>query len=434
MLMVYTTRVTPRVEYIFELILDNLLGIDYAITSLTEVYLKHQGPKINYSEKNISSGELFLKASDLLFRNTIEEQKFNKTNYRDYVVPFAVQGDVFPFDIFAAAFYLVNRYEEYLPFAPDKHGRFKATDSFAYQNGFLHQPVINQWAIDLKNALKTLYPDLDFKEQSYFHQPTIDVDMAYAFRNKGFFRWMGMSAKALIQGNFSRFKHIQNAVFGVNDDPFDRFQFLKELHEIHKLKPAYFFLLGDYGGFDKNNSHRNASFRNMIKIISEQAKVGIHPSYISFKKPKRIAIEKSRLERIIGGPIYISRQHYLKIKFPDTYRTLLDLEIEAEYSMGYASQLGFRASIASPFYFYDVHKEEKSSLKIYPFALMDVTLKNYLKLSAQEALIESKKIIDQVKKVNGMLVTLWHNESLSENEEWKGWLDVYEEIISYSSE
>lgn len=434
MLLVYATRVSPRVEYIFDLILGTLLGLEYALTSNAADFKNHPGAKINYSEKPISRDELFLEASDLLLRNSIERQKFTKCTYQGYVVPFAVNSGTFPFDLFAAAFYLISRYEEYLPFSPDAHGRFKAEDSFAYQNGFLHLPVINQWAIDLKNELKTLYPELKFEEQEYYHLPTIDVDMAYAFRNKGFFRWMGMSAKALLHFNFARFAHIQKAVFGVTDDPYDRFQFLKELHEIHKLKPVYFFLLGNYGGFDKNNSHRNASFRKLIKTISEHAKVGIHPSYFSTKKPSKIAIEKSRLERIIGKSTYVSRQHFLKIKFPDTYRQLLELGIEAEYSMGYASQIGFRASIASPFYFYDLIKEEKTSLKIFPFAVMDVTLKNYLQLSPEEAIEKTKSIINQIKEVNGVLVSLWHNESLSENDEWKGWLGVYEEIISYSSE
>ena len=29
-----------------------------------------------------------------------------------------------PFDVFAASFFLVSRYEEYLEFQPDAHGRF----------------------------------------------------------------------------------------------------------------------------------------------------------------------------------------------------------------------------------------------------------------------------------------------------------------------
>jgi hypothetical protein len=45
-------------------------------------------------------------------------------------------GDL-PFDPLAATFYLVSRYEEYLPFIPDEHGRFPAKQSFAFSNGFL---------------------------------------------------------------------------------------------------------------------------------------------------------------------------------------------------------------------------------------------------------------------------------------------------------
>ena len=48
--------------------------------------------------------------------------------------------------------------------------------------------------------------------------------------------------------------------------------------------------------------------------------------------------------------------------------------------------------------------------------------------------IDPKTIIDSVKKVNGTLVTLWHNESLSSIYPWIGWQSIYEEMIQYIME
>ena len=42
-----------------------------------------------------------------------------------------------PFDIFAASFFLVSRYEEYLEYQPDEYGRYQASSSLAFKNGFL---------------------------------------------------------------------------------------------------------------------------------------------------------------------------------------------------------------------------------------------------------------------------------------------------------
>jgi hypothetical protein len=63
--------------------------------------------------------------------------------------------------------------------------------------------------------------------------------------------------------------------------------------------------------------------------------------------------------------------------------------------------------------FYDLSKEEETELKIFPFQIMDATLNKYLKLSENEAISNIEKIVNKVKEVNGTFISLWHNESLS---------------------
>ena len=98
--------------------------------------------------------------------------------------------------------------------------------------------------------------------------------------------------------------------------------------------------------------------------------------------------------------------------------------------MGYASEIGFRASICRPFMFYDLDLDTETKLQLTPFMLMDNTLKDYMKLSPDEAIERSEKLIDEVKKVNGTFVTLWHNHSVNDRDEWAGWRRVYEWIIN----
>ena len=71
--------------------------------------------------------------------------------------------------------------------------------------------------------------------------------------------------------------------------------------------------------------------------------------------------EKNRLEGITNMQTKRSRQHYLRFSLPETYQQLIDLEIEEDYSMGYASHVGFRASTCTPFYFYDLDFEIQTS-------------------------------------------------------------------------
>ena len=59
------------------------------------------------------------------------------------------------FDIFGAAFYLISRYEEYLPHTKDNHHRYLAYQSLAYQQHFLELPLVNIWAVELKKVIET---------------------------------------------------------------------------------------------------------------------------------------------------------------------------------------------------------------------------------------------------------------------------------------
>jgi hypothetical protein len=61
---------------------------------------------------------------------------------------------------------------------------------------------------------------------------------------------------------------------------------------------------------------------------------------------------------------------------------------------------------------------------------MDGTLFDYKKFdpaSSQEVIL---KIIQETRKVGGLFVSIWHNTSLLDNEEWKGWREVFEYMVS----
>ena len=221
-------------------------------------------------------------------------------------------------------------------------------------------------------------------------------------------------------------------LFGNETDPYDTFNFQFSLHEKFQLKPIYFFLLGDDGKFDKNISWRNDELQKLIKKISEKIEIGIHSSFASNDQSEKVRTEIDRLSRITGKKIIRNRQHFLKLQFPSTYQTLYANGISEDYTMGYSSQIGFRAGIASPYRYYDLEKEEATGLVIYPFAVMDASLHYYLKLTPVEALEKCRQIVDEVKKVNGYLILLAHNDLISDEGPWIGWREKFEELIKYA--
>ena len=230
------------------------------------------------------------------------------------------------------------------------------------------------------------------------------------------------------------------------NDPEHTFEYLEKLHKDHNLNPIFFWLLGDYATYDKNIDWDNKNLQRLIRKIAAQYQVGIHPSYQSNSDFEILKKEIQRLETIVkdtAPPQYsgfkttkISRQHYLKLTFPETYRNLLAAGITEDYTMGYADDIGFRAGIATPYFWYDLEREQATNLKIHPFAFMEVTIKEYLNLSPEEALEQVRPLIEATKEVGGTLITLWHNSTLTDSNapyetgsNWAGWRKVYEGIL-----
>jgi hypothetical protein len=66
---------------------------------------------------------------------------------------------------------------------------------------------------------------------------------------------------------------------------------------------------------------------------------------------------------------------------------------------------------------------------IHPFAVMDGTLCDYMKLTPEQAIKTIVELIGEVRKVGGTFIPLWHNSTLNNEGEWKGWLEVYVKMV-----
>jgi len=202
-----------------------------------------------------------------------------------------------------------------------------------------------------------------------------------------------------------------------------------KLQQQFNYRPIYFVLLADYGINDKNIPYTNRYFRQLIRYLADYADIGIHPSYASSIEPSLMVMETARLAKMLKREVELSRQHFLKLSLPETYRNLINNDITHDYTMGYAEVPGFRASICTEFPFFDLDQDVQTNLIIHPFAVMDGTLHDYMKLTPQKAITCIRELIGEVKKVGGTFMPLWHNSTLNDSGEWKGWLRVYTEMV-----
>ena len=433
-MLILVPKITNRLFYIFELVLKEELGIDFKFTTDEEKFLSYNGAKLHYGTTPLNEEPgLFQQAVKLLFERDIYDQDLKICDFNDTKAIYPVFNDKssFSFDIFAASFYIISRYEEYLPHVSDIYNRFQPQDSILYKMEVIEKPIINIWAVELGKKIIARYPEIQLKKKTFKFIPTYDIDAAWAYKNKGIFRTTAAFAKDILFFNKKEFKERWAVLRDKKIDPFDTFDYQIELQKELKLKPLYFILCGDYNTNDKNISIRNKEFQNLIKRLGDYALVGIHPSFSSYLKKDVVKEEISRLSEVLNREVTMSRQHFLRLSLPTTYQILIELDVTDDYSMGYASQAGFRAGYAGTFQFFDLENDIKTKLNIHPFALMDGTMRDYLDLDVYESYEKAKKLVDEVKNVNGTFILLWHNETLSGEKRWEGWITLYRKILDY---
>ena len=423
MLLVYSDITSSRLQYTCDFIFKEQFGIDYKITIDSESFRNHAGAKINYSNSRMEDAYT-IKSQSLLFEQDIKEQTINCVDLNNYKAFFKTSDSDFPFDIFAAIFYLLSRYEEYLPHEKDMYGRFAHENSIAFKEGFLNKPVINIWLTDFSSSLKKIFPALTFKTKTFNFLPTYDIDIAYSFKHKGFIRNLGGFIKSPSLERLA-------VLAGLKKDPFNSFDFMDKLHTEFNLNPVYFFLVATSGSlYDKNISPYSNAMWQLIKRHAKKYRSGLHPSWRSNNNFSILLKEKKILETAGKMEVNISRQHYLKMSMPQTYQELIKAGIEADYSMGYGSINGFRASVASTFYWYDLTTEKTTSLQLYPFCYMDANSFYEQDLDAGQALEELQYYLNECKKVNGFFISIFHNNFLGTDKQFTGWKEMYTKFIS----
>lgn len=428
MITVFATHITNRLRYIFELYFEELLRIPVSFTSDEDMFRAEPGVKLNYSGKHPEPCPLHLHPHALLFQTGINYQNLDGIPCNEQLCLFKTSADSFlPFDPFAAGFYLVTRYEEYLERQFGKHGRYPAKHSILSRNKVLEQPVVNQWARLIAAKIEEYYPDCRIPKSRFDFRVTIDVDNAWAYKNKSLGRLAGASFKSLIRGRFREANERLQIWAGKGHDPYDTYDYICKQFKGDEASLQFFFLVGKPGTYDRNISNQNDEFRRLIGELGADYKVGLHPSYRSNRAEGELQNERRVLEEIVGKPVVTSRQHFLKLLFPSTYRRLIKAGIKEDYTLGYAECIGFRAGIAAPFWFYDLNEEQKTNLRIFPFQYMDISLRDYMGLSPDEALLRIEKMMLEVGKSGGTFISLWHNESLCNSGQWAGWRRVFEQ-------
>jgi len=429
LLLVYTHKITPRLTYIFKHIFVRILHIPIAFTTKVEEFVAHSGPKITYTKTALGK-EFYIKNNSLLFDQGINDVVIKVNNWDDVACFFqAGEQSSIPYDVFAASFYLISRYEEYQPHVADSNERFSADNSLAFQHDFLETPVVDIWAYKLLDALKLKYPDYPFPKRKAQFISTINVNNAFAYKHKGVIRNIAGFFRDLFKFRLRSIGRRFLVLLGFREDPYDTYDKIITLAKKNRIKTIFFFLFSEYTTYDKNVSYANTGYKLLIKSIIDYAPFGQLFSYYTLRNSQKLNREKKQFENLVNRPVLKSRQFYNRFEVPKTYQNLIDMGITEDYSMGYHTHCGFRAGTCTPFYFYDLDYEIQTPLKVYSFAILDEDFQDRKQLTPKETLLKIYTLQHEVQKVNGTFVSIFHNAILSDLQENKDWIDVYEKTL-----
>jgi len=422
----------PERSYIINVIFKEFLGIEIQIILNTN--LTHYEIKSNRLSKKIIFPDLFFgKINDNYLKNKyIPKHVYNfQSSFTGKMIP-VIYGYCerienkteiyFGIDIFASAFFMLTRWEEYANFSRDKHNRFPATASVAYKNNFLHRPVVNEYIEFLWNLLKYLGYKGERKRRNFQVIPTHDID-SFSFSNntpKYFLHDL------IIKRNLSILaKRMKSFV----RDPFHTFDYLMDISEQYNTQSRFYFMAGKNHPNDPPKYYNTRKFRRLVDRINQRGHlIGYHGSYNTYNDPNLFMEEKSRLEDYIKAPIVEGRQHFLRFSVPQTWNIWDKAGMQIDSTMSYADHEGFRTGVCYDYPVFDIIQRKQLNIWERPLIFMEGSLINYQNVPPETFLQKIEYYSNTVRKYQGNFVFLWHNSSFNFGI-WENYQDLYENFF-----
>ena len=406
----------PEKEYALHVILREMLGFDYHIKYLegsNHVIRLPNGAELKFEDW----------FSNLEFSNPDSfGEQLSKSGLINPQIPKSLN---LPFpDLFAASFFMLSRWEETASQIRDEHGRFPAEQSLAWQQGFLHRPVVNEWADWLWELLVQLGWQGERKRRTFQISISCDVDHPRLW-------WSSLDRVKTLTGAIIKRGNFNEAVYWVKNhflqrkDPFDVFDEWLDLLEKNEIIAQFNFMGERPRSSDCWYPLQHPFVKNLMEKIAECGhKIGFHPSYEAFDNQPVFNQELDSLRRVSPLEITAGRQHYLRFAAPKTWQMWETAGLLEDCTLGYPEAEGFRCGICHDFPVFDTVQRTMLNLREKPLVAMDVTLAQYRRYTPEQAVERLSELRRATEKHGGDFTLLWHNSSWN-TPFWQDWKSVF---------
>ena len=433
MICIYTDKYTNRLKYVADHIFKRILGQSVNIVNKVEdLPTLSACPLIVYSETLKVKGALHIVPNGLLFKKGVREYDITMNTWEGVKTFFATKGGDIPFDIFSASFYLLSRYEEYLPIKEnfDSKGCFISEKSLAYKEGFLETPLVDVWALKLEEKLNSLFPNYTSSiDRRFRFLPIISVNTPYRYRTYSVLGNVLRLGKKALERDWSGLKKQLRVLLRIDQDAYCNVEKIVELHNRNSLRPLFAFRISNKKWYKRPVYFAYSTYK---KVLCRNYQIALCISGVASNSVTQLKMEQKILSRIFRTRIVIGTSSLSEYVVPKFYRNLSNSKIKEDFSMSYPDRIGFRASTCTPFRVYDLNREEYYRIDVHsvPFTVWSV---KRMGLNKEEIVKAATSMAKTVKSLKGEFIIASHNDNFVDSSMLKGWASTYEYVIRYVS-
>ncbi|NIN00129.1 MAG: hypothetical protein GTO24_19260 [candidate division Zixibacteria bacterium] len=347
-------------------------------------------------------------------------------------------------DLIFSSFFFLSRREETETGTFDKHGRFPTPESIPFKHGFSQRAVVNEYLKLLLEIIcqvarskniplirRCFWPNAEKLAVCLTH----DVDIIKKWYLYSMVRCLELIRSGRLSSLLKTFWSLSKGLFS-GKNPALAFEQITSAEENFSFKSSFYFMTGRPGvksvlSSDLTYDLASPEILDRAKeLLSKGLEVGLHASYHTFLNSRLLWEEKEELRRLVGSPVRGIRQHFLRLRIPQSWIDHQDCHFSYDTSLGFADQSGYRASFAFPFDVYDLQNDRKLDLLELPLAVMDRTYSKYLSFSPKQIKEDIISRFQELEGLGGMVTILWHTHMVDELG-FSGYPRLYEEILDF---
>lgn len=410
---------TPRLRYAAEVLFARCLQTPVTVVSLTEPVAAEQ-PQLVYAAR--PAGDFpFVEASGALANNG-PAVRGTQSEGRAMLL-----GQ----DPFAQAFAACTEYECWTAPALDAHGRYDETASTVYRAQLYRTPFVQVAAEGLARQVQQRFPGWRYRAPAFRVAHTFDIDQPWRWAHKPVVVRWGRALLDWLQAS-PEVKNERRRARRSGHDPYATYASL--FRHFSAAETLVFFLLNGKTPFDNRFTAATPALGALVQeFVQRGYEIGLHPGYATATNAAALQEQHRALGQLLGRPVTAARQHYAKYRYPDTPRNYLAEDFTDDYSAIPVAYVGFKYGLAVPFPWYDVARDEMTTLEVHPTLVMDRSLQKYQRLTPEAALNETRRVLGEVRAHGGTFRWLLHNDTLADAFDWRGWAVWWQGVLAATS-